>query len=572
MIAPVERKEAAPPPGPWRHRVGTILCALVMLTWLGAFTPHPIVLCTIPGIVGWLLLVERSSSTRAAMGWTFLFGALAIGFGYRWLAQTTQDFGNLPVAVSWLVTGIFGAAGILHGWIFIFLHRAVLARGRRPHPLLTVLLIVACEHLPIRLFPWKVGHGAVDVPPLVQAAEWGGVSAVSFVLLCVVVPIHEWVRWAFARRGPAARPQAALATFALGCALFGFGQWRYGQVRAEEDAATTTLRVGIVQPNVGHKDKRAAERANGSKREESIEAYRRGSAEAVKQGAELIVWPETAITESIPILEPKFDAHVTNGYLRRVGYRYIEEWGAQGHAFLIGAYERKEGRAKISGGRFDERYNVAALRSPGGFDASWRIYRKVYLIPFGEHIPAPLDAVLDPKQYLPQNFVMRPGTTEGEGAEFSSLLPYESAGAGRTVTIAPFLCYEGILPDHVRSVCGGKRPDLLISLTNDSWFGDTWEPYQHLNFTRFRAVEHRVPLVRATNTGISAFVGMTGDVAEVNRIDLFKEGVLVRDVKLVDGSATVYVRFGHAFPWLAAALAILGVFGTWMRPPPIVTD
>jgi len=122
----------------------------------------------------------------------------------------------------------------------------------------------------------------------------------------------------------------------------------------------------------------------------------------------------------------------------------------------------------------------------------------------------------------------------------------------------------------VRGICGGARPDLLVSLTNDSWFGDTWEPYQHLNFTRFRAVEHRVPLVRATNTGISAFVSMTGEVRAADRVALGEEGVLVRNVKLVKRGRTVYDRFGYAFPWACAILALLGFLGAMMRPPPLV--
>ncbi|MDF1701839.1 MAG: apolipoprotein N-acyltransferase [Planctomycetota bacterium] len=572
MIAPAQPPKPAAPPGPWRYRMGNLLVALVMFAWVGAFMPQPLVLATVPGVVGWLLLVERCRSTRAAMAWTFLFGAFTIGYGYRWLAPTTQDFGNLPVAVSWLVTGLFGAAGILHGWVFLWIHRGMLARGRRPHPLHTVLLFVACEHLPMRLFPWKVGHGAVDVPPLVQAAEWGGVSAVSFVLLCLIVPIHEWIRWAFGRTGPAARPKAALATFLIGCALFGAGQLRYESVRAEEDdSANVSVRIALVQPNVGHKDKRAAERMRGGRRALSIEAYKRLTAKAVAENAELIIWPETAITDSVPIMEPKYDPHRTNGYLNRLGYGFIQEHGAKGHAFLVGAYERRAGRkAKVTGEAFDERWNVAALRTPGGLEASWDVYRKVYLIPFGEHIPPPLDTVLDPKKFLPQNFKMKPGSTEGELGEHSRLLDYESRGAGRTLKLAPFLCYEGILPEHIRAVCGGVRPDLLVSLTNDSWFGDSWEPFQHLNFTRFRAVEHRAPLVRATNTGISAFVSMTGDVSKANTIPLFEEDALVRDVKLVDRGPTLYVQFGYLFPWLAAVLALLGLIGSWLRPPPLV--
>jgi apolipoprotein N-acyltransferase len=138
---------------------------------------------------------------------------------------------------------------------------------------------------------------------------------------------------------------------------------------------------------------------------------------------------------------------------------------------------------------------------------------------------------------------MLPGTLPQPLLEFEGL------------TFAPFLCYEGILAEHVRDLAGERRPDVLVSLTNDSWFGDTWEPYQHLNFTRFRAVEHRAPLVRATNTGISAFVSATGDVEA--RLGLGVEDALVRDVPLVARDPTVYARFGYRLPWVLWAVALI---------------
>ena len=474
---------------------------------------------------------------------------------------------------SWALTAVFGALGILHGWVFLWIHRAMLKRGRRPHPLLTVLLIVACEHLPIRLFPWKVGHGAVDVPPLVQAAAWGGVSAVSFVLLCLIVPVHEWIRWAFGRTGPAARPRAALLTFVIGCLLFGFGQLRYEAVKAEQaEGDHPTVRVAIVQPNIGHGEKQDAERGVGGRRRRSIDAYRRGSEQAAARERRA----DRLARDGDHRLRADHDAELRCAPDERLpepdGLRVRD--GARREGPCVPRrrmYERKVPRREsIKGERIDERWNAAALRLPGGRDATWDVYRKVYLIPFGEHIPSPLDAVLDPKRYLPQRFTMRPGSTEGEEAEHSAILDYPSPGAGRTLKLAPFLCYEGILPEHIRRVCGDTRPDVLVSLTNDSWFGDTWEPHQHLNFTRFRAVEHRAPLVRATNTGISAFVSVTGDVAEADTIPLNKEGVMVRDVPIVDRGRTIYARFGHGFPWLAAVLSLLGLITALLRPPPLM--
>ncbi len=545
----------------WRHRFVTLLLGGVMFFWSYSYNRSPIVITAVPALVAWMILVERAERWRHALGWTLLIGGVLIGYGYSWLAQTIHDFGGVPMAGAWALTVVFGAAGILHGWVFIVIHRAMLSRGRRPHPMITAALMVWCEHLPIRFFPWKIGHGAVNCPPLMQAAEWGGVAGVSFVLMCLIVPVHEWMRWAFARSGPPARPKAALVTFVVGCALFGFGHLRYKQVLEEEETAKASIKVAIVQPNVGATAKRAAERAQATARARSIAAYERGSREAAKAGAELIVWPETAITDSTPIMEPKHEPHKTNGFLNARGYRFINDIGRD-HAFLVGIYERKKGRARIDGRQVDQRYNAAGLRQAGALGAEWSVYRKVYLIPFGEYLPIP---GLDPKKYLPQSFTMKPGATEGEGKPFSSLLAYESATLQKTLKLAPFLCYEGILPEHVRNVASEDRPDILVSLTNDSWFGDTWEPYQHLNFTRFRAVEHRAPLVRATNTGISAFVSATGDVLG-DTLGVGVEGTLVRDVKLLERGQTIYVKFGHWFPWLCGIIALLAFFASLLRP------
>ena len=538
-----------------RAWAANIVLFAIMLVWVGAFIPEPRVLCTIPGLLVLLFVIERSKTTRRAIGWITLFGAIGLTVGYSWLAQTVQDFGGIPVVPSWVLTALFGVVGVAHGIVLTLFYRPRLARGRRLHPLSLVLLLVAVETLPIRFFPWMVGHGAVDVPPLVQSAEWGGVPGVSFVLLCLIVPIYEWLYWAFARSGPKSRPRAALVTFCIGLALYGWGAWRYDQVREEERRATESgkfLRVGIVQPNWGSLAKRSDENKTPPDPHASMRLYEEGSKRAKELGAELIVWPETAITHAIP-MDPE-RPRKTDGVLANAGYRWMRGLGAD-TAFLVGMYERIEPSRKRWQDplekRVDERHNVAALRQPGGIDAPWSVYRKLYLIPFGEAMPLGL-----PRSFLPQDFYMLPGP-DGQG-------PLEYKG----LRFVPFLCYEGILPEHVLDIAGEERPDVLMSLTNDSWFGDTWEPYQHLNFTRFRAVEHRAPMVRATNTGISAFVSASGDVEA--RLELFDRDVLVRPVPLVERSRTIYARFGRYFPIATWIFALLAFFTYRMRPPPII--
>ena len=125
------------------------------------------------------------------------------------------------------------------------------------------------------------------------------------------------------------------------------------------------------------------------------------------------------------------------------------------------------------------------------------------------------------------------------------------------LTLATFICYEAIQPETVAAIAGDRRPDLLVNLTNDSWYGNGWEPHQHLNFSRFRAVEHRAPLVRATNTGISAFISATGEVLESLPYDT--AGELVRDVPIVARGRTPYSRVAgwSRVALFAAALVVL---------------
>ncbi len=535
------------------HLVNFVLC-LITFTWIAAFMPEPIVLGTLPGVVAWLVMVERCRTTKSAVLWLFVFGAVAMSIGYAWLAETVHEFGGIGPPLNYVAVAVFGIAGVAHALLFLLLYRSMLARGRRPHPLVTVILFCACEALPIRLFPWMAGNGAIDVPPLAQQAEWGGVSAVSFVLLCLVMPVHEWLRWAF---GKPARQSAALATFVIGAAAFGWGMWRHADVRDAEQAATERIRVGITQSGYGSKDKRAEENGHVDRRQSSAAKYIALSHQAAKAGAELIVWPETAITRSVPLTG---DPRRTNGFLAASGYADLNELGKD-HAFLVGLYERIEpprDRVFDPLKPFDERYNVAALRQLGDRDAEWSAVRKVYLIPFGEYMPF---GVMEDR--LPQKFKMRPGADVQEPLRYKDL------------RIVPFLCYEGILPEHVRNMTKGAYPDLLVSLTNDSWFGDTWEPHQHLNFTRFRAIEHRAPLVRATNTGISAFVSATGEVVSRLPLDFDWKGpgaILVEDVPLVGREPTIYARFGYHFPVLLYVVALLAFVTARMRPPAVTAS
>jgi len=161
-------------------------------------------------------------------------------------------------------------------------------------------------------------------------------------------------------------------------------------------------------------------------------------------------------------------------------------------------------------------------------------YDKIHLVPFGEYVPLGLIGVVR------------------RWAEFVAQLEPGSRAVVFPGPPAPFgivICYEGIFPELVREfVRGGAR--VLLNMTNDAWFGRTSGPWQHLGMYPLRAVEHRIAIARAANTGISAFVAPSGQI--VRRLELFDRGVITDRVALRTG-VTLYTRFGDWLVYLAMA-------------------
>ena len=114
------------------------------------------------------------------------------------------------------------------------------------------------------------------------------------------------------------------------------------------------------------------------------------------------------------------------------------------------------------------------------------------------------------------------------------------------------ICFEGIFPELARGyIRQGSR--FLVNITNDAWFGRSSAPWQHLSMYAFRAVENRVPVVRAANTGISSLIDSTGRIADTT--SLFEEAVLVGDIRLTN-RVTFHTRYGNVFVHLVCAVFV----------------
>lgn len=457
-----------------------------------------------------LIALDRGTLPRAC-GLGLVAGLLYFSGTLYWITQVMVVYGGLHPAVAVSVNAtlvaylaVFPAVFAVVMWRIqlAFGHRALLAA-----PVVWVATELGRTHL-FGGFPWVLlGYSQTSVLPVAQVASVLGVYGVS-ALVAMVSAAAANVAIA-PRSGRRYLPLVGAFATVVIVAVWGSDRIAGGElVRAGEP-----VRVGLIQGNVDQAEKWDPARATAI-----FADYLRMTRDAIEEGADLVVWPESAIPFT-------FDDDIASADQVRALARETQT------ALLLGSDE-------IVRGAPVRYYNSAFLVSADGSTAG--VYRKMHLVPFGEYVPlkrlfffaAPLvEAVSD----------FSPGTSP-------VLLPID----GHPVSTA--ICYEIVYPDFVRRfVLSGS--ELLTTVTNDAWFGRTSAPYQHFVQASMRAIENGRYLVRSANTGISGIVDPYGRVMAES--ELFEPAVIVRQVRFLRGS-TIYTRTGDMFAY-ASVVATLGL-------------
>jgi apolipoprotein N-acyltransferase len=432
-------------------------------------------------------------------------GTTANAIALFWVVPLLQTFARFPwvaavptALVLWVVQGLpfaLAAAGAC----------ALSRRGAPAWLVLPASLTVAFSITPA-LFPWRPAASQVEFLPWVQLADVGGPPLLDLLWALAGCAVARAVMV-----GPApSRVAAAALAFAAVVGPLAYGMPRMAQVRAER-AAAPTLRVGVVQPNVGIFDKH--EPLLWPRHLALLQEMTRGLED---RGADLVVWPETAYPYTFPRDRTRdlSGPHAVRGRHTQV-------------PLLFGAITQ---RSRC------ERWNSVLAMDPEGEVLA--VADKRRLLAFGETVPL--------WHHLPplRRFFPCPGLTPGTEPGVVHV-----AGAA----IGVLNCYEDILALHTRwLVRQGSSPALLVNATNDAWFGDTSEPHLHHHVARLRAVETRRDLVRAVNTGVSGHVLATGEDAV--RTPTWVPTSFVADARLLRGR-TIWVRLGDlTSPLLGGAL------------------
>lgn len=430
------------------------------------------------------LLMQTKGSRAFWLGFAYGFGTWFTGA--FWLYNSIHEYGYLSPAISIVLIVIMAAIMAL----FHAMSAYVFVRYLGKQPLAFASIWVLQEWLKTWLFtgfPWLfVGYAYADVAPIAAIAPIGGVFLISFLSVLFSASLVDVLR---------ARIGYFLLSFVL--SLLSFSVYI---INPEWTVPTNqTLSVSLIQGNIDQDIKWV-----DGYEDTSLERYALLSQN--EWGQDLVVWPEGAV--------PQF---------------YDEVW-----PFLsqIDAIAKSTNTAFITGIPYKKTpesahetplyYNSAAL-----LGHTHGLYKKQRLVPFGEYIP--LAGILD---ILPN--LANSGLSYSKGDKNQPLLDIKQSNAAMAI------CYEVAYPQTVRQ--NAKNSQFMLTISNDTWFGTSHGPHQHLQMVQMRSLETGRYFVRTTNNGITAIIDHKGRI--LSRIPQFEAGVLRGQVALRTGD-TPFMKFGH---------------------------
>lgn len=446
-----------------------------------------------------------------AFGYGLVAGVIYFIGTIYWTSTVVATFGGLATPVAVFAMVLLALYMALYPALTALITSRVVARAGGIGLLVMPAAWVATEWIRGVLFggfPWvPLGNSQVTMLPVAQLASVLGVYGVSLLVALVNAAI------AIALLGPPRRkwvPLAAAAMLLVFVAGWGIARIRGGVLLREG----TPLRVALVQGNIAQEDKWKAGEAR-----RIFTTYVAMTRDAVRRGAQYVLWPES----STPFM---FEEDLAGGPAIRELAREV------GVPILFGSDQIERGPAP-------KMYNAAFLVTPDGNTAA--VYRKIHLVPFGEYIPG--------KRLL--YFVSPLVESMAEFAPGASMVMLPVAGVSTSTAI----CYEVVYPSLIREAVE-QGSQLLTTITNDAWYGQSSAPYQHFAMASMRSIEQGRFLARAANTGISGVIDPYGRVVVQSAI--FEQAALVSEVRLLTGR-TIYSRIGDVVAYAGIAISLLAL-------------
>lgn len=505
-----------------------------------------------------------------------------------WVTVAMVVYGAIPRVVGGAVLLLMAGYLSLYMGSFCMIVRYLQQKTILPLMITAPVAWVGLEYLRsffLLGFPWNLlGYSQFLTPYVTQIADTTGVYGVSFLVILVNACLYTCL---FSRTSRWIKIKTVVATVCCVSLCVGYSLFTlFSEDTAKTDAlsherSSQMVKVAVVQGNIDQGIK-----WNPMYCQQILDTYIRLSEDTLDEHPELIVWPEAAIpfvfqykphanyrTQLINAVQ-KFGVHLlfggqdiilafklTKQSLENLGNESIpdeiledlqplEDQEITGENTFLDAVEQLIGKEQTV------RYKRVILKhalTPKGYNSSNSAfflspegnlltkYDKIHLVPFGEYVPF--------KKVL--FFIDKLVTAIGEvqpGKTYEVMSFHEKS-------FSTVICFEIIFPNLVRKFVD-REAQFLVTITNDAWYGRTAAPYQHFAMVTFRAIENRVSIARAANTGISGFIDPYGRI--IKQSEVFIEDGLVQDIPL-KSTKTFYTRYGDVFARLCVFLSAIWI-------------
>jgi apolipoprotein N-acyltransferase len=453
---------------------------------------------------------------------------MALGFvghatGFYWVPHTIRLYGEVSMGTAYLGAMVLFLFLSLQFVFFAWIRRGLAAKTIYRYSLSVPLAWFCAELLFPKLLPWSLGQTQLWFLALAQSADIIGPSLISFFLLWWAALAVDGVFVLCQKQHSRFAEKAGLLVVTIALTLF-YGGYRRQSLGHELDKAPS-LHVGLIQGNLDP----FRDYFDG-KMEERIDKLRAISDNLLgRHQPDFLVWPESSVG---------YDYYTDE--VGSVIERSRDPYPGLGVPLVFGGQARLR---RISSAK-PEYYNAAFVRSSAGEISS--LYRKQVLFHFSERVPL--------AQYFPaleklrtKDYIMLSSTKERPLS-----LPVHRIYRDRPLRVTAAICFEDMWPEVFLDQSWGEESDLLLVITNDSWFMSTTAAKQHYLVSAWRAIELRRSFLRATNDGITAIVNPIGE--ETHSFPAHLEGALYADDVKIVKTQSIFSRLG---PWPAKIVAIL---------------
>jgi apolipoprotein N-acyltransferase len=449
-------------------------------------------------LFNWALDKEANLKKQFLLSFMYSLGFYLLGF--YWIPHTLKEFGGLFFPVNQLLGLIFSLVIIPQVYFYVILKRFI------KHPLFLAVGYVLLERFIPQQFPAHLGHSFLSLAPMVKLvfAPWAGAAFYSFFSAFIAL---TFLQHATTKVKP--KLYYAFIVVILIIHLFPF-------LSSSSKEELAKLNIRIVQPNIGNFIKLDSERGGENSSRSVFDSYYFLSTDKLSAPKDLIIWPETAFPG---LFISKFLKTHHSYPLPPVIKSILEKTKSD---LFIGGYD-----SSIEPGvdNFKSDYNTALHFDSEGYLKE--VYHKMKLIPFGEGLPfGPLNT------YLSKIITNISYFAEGD--------TYSGFVTKNNLNFVSVICYEVLFPSFVADMLNNQKVDsqFMINLTNDSWYGDTAEPLQHLFLTKWRALEFNIPLIRSTNTGITTVIFPDG--SETKRLSVGEKTYVDLEIPIAKRDKTFF--------------------------------